>query len=85
MFLDLIQLIMSMVSMVLLVLSNLFVVMQILFGGLWSDGSGYTAGEEDELVFSYLSRIGSTTKYMLPEGKRLFLNSSTQHWEKESL
>eukprot|EP00794_Sanderia_malayensis_P002025 gene2025-2303_t len=32
--------------------------LKILFGGLWSDGSGYTAGEEDEQISSYLSRIG---------------------------
>eukprot|EP00794_Sanderia_malayensis_P012451 gene12451-13738_t len=49
---------------------------EILFGGLWSNGSGYTAGEEDEQIFSYLSRIGSTTKYMLPEGRNKII---TEH------
>eukprot|EP00794_Sanderia_malayensis_P000978 gene978-293_t len=40
---------------------------EVLFGGLWIQNSGFTPGEEDEQIFSYLSRIGATTKYMLPE------------------
>ena len=37
------------------------------------EDAGFTPGEEDELIFSYLSRIGATTKYMLPERKYLSL------------
>ena len=35
--------------------------------------AGYTPGEEDEQIFSYLSRIGATTKYMLPESNNNLL------------
>lgn len=34
---------------------------------MWKEGSGYTVGEEDEQIFSYLSRTGVTTKHMRPE------------------
>ena len=44
-------------------------VLQVLYGGVWIKDAGYTPGEEDEQIFSYLSRIGATTKYMLPERK----------------
>lgn len=43
------------------------VLLKVLYGGLWKRGSGYTIGEEDEQVFSYLSRTGVTTKHMSPE------------------
>ncbi len=42
---------------------------QVLYGGIWKTGSGYTIGEEDEQIFSYLSRTGPTIKHMLPESK----------------
>ena len=42
-------------------------------GGLWRDNSGYTVGEEDEQVFSYMSRTGTTTKHMSPERMLDFL------------
>eukprot|EP00794_Sanderia_malayensis_P014430 gene14430-15935_t len=58
---------------------------EILFGGLWSNGSGYTAGEEDEQIFSYLSRIGSTTKYMLPEGRNEVITEHVLAWNRRKI
>ncbi len=40
---------------------------KVLYGVMWKEGSGYTIGEEDEQIFSYLSRTGVTTKHMKPE------------------
>ena len=44
---------------------------------MWKEGSGYTVGEEDEQIFSYLSRTGVTTKHMRPECEfDVLINSS---------
>jgi hypothetical protein len=37
-----------------------------LFGGQWQDGAAAGSGEDMELLFSYLSRLGIITKAMGP-------------------
>ena len=44
---------------------------QVLWGGRWQEGSACTTGEEVEQINAHMSRCGSTTKYMLPEGMNL--------------
>ena len=44
---------------------------------MWKEGSGYTVGEEDEQIFSYLSRTGVTTKHMRPECEFSVLTDSS--------
>ena len=39
-----------------------------LWGGRWQKGAAATTGEEVEQINSHFSRLGSTTKHMLPEG-----------------
>ena len=41
---------------------------QVLWGGRWQVGAGATTGEEVEQINSHFSRLGSSTKHMLPEG-----------------
>jgi uncharacterized membrane protein YjjP (DUF1212 family) len=41
---------------------------KVLWGGRWQDGAACSTGEEVEQINSYFSRLGNTTKYMLPEG-----------------
>lgn len=43
--------------------------LQVLWGGRWQDGACGTTGEEVELVNAHFSRLGTTTKHMLPESK----------------
>lgn len=38
-----------------------------LWDGGWQDGAARTSGEEVEQINSYVSRLGSTTKHMIPE------------------
>eukprot|EP00794_Sanderia_malayensis_P005818 gene5818-6514_t len=57
----------------------------ILSGGLWMEDSGFTPGEEDEQIFSYLSRIGGTTKYMLPERREEAITEHAAAWNKRKL
>ena len=38
--------------------------LQIMFGGLWQDGSGWSIMETTEQANSFLSRAANTTKYM---------------------
>eukprot|EP00794_Sanderia_malayensis_P013481 gene13481-14877_t len=47
--------------------------------------SGFTPGEEDEQIFSYLSRIGVTTKYMLPERREETITEHAAAWNKRKL
>ena len=42
--------------------------MQVLWGGRWQLGAAGTSGEEVEQINSHFSRLGNTTKHMLPEG-----------------
>ena len=42
---------------------------KIIWSGRNQEGAGTTAGEEVEMVNSYLSRCGLTTKYMTKSGK----------------
>lgn len=42
---------------------------QVLWDGLWIEGTGRSTGEETEQFFSYISRCANTTKYQLPESK----------------
>eukprot|EP00795_Rhopilema_esculentum_P017827 gene17827-9517_t len=58
---------------------------EVLFGGLWTDGAGFTSGEEDEQIFSYLSRIGTTTKYMLPERREETITEHAAAWNRRKL
>lgn len=44
-----------------------------MWGGRWQEGASGTTGEEVELVNSHFSRLGTTTKHMLPESKINFL------------
>lgn len=41
---------------------------QVLWGGRWQSGAAATTGEEVEHINSHFSRLGSSTKHMLPEG-----------------
>ena len=41
---------------------------QVTWGGRWQEGSAYTIGEEVEQTNGYISRLGSTTKYMNAAG-----------------
>eukprot|EP00794_Sanderia_malayensis_P001096 gene1096-440_t len=60
-------------------------IVMILSGGLWMEDSGFTPGEEDEQIFSYLSRIGGTTKYMLPERREEAITEHAAAWNKRKL
>ena len=40
----------------------------VLWGGRWQIDAGATTGEEVEQINSHFSRLGNTTKHMLPEG-----------------
>ena len=41
---------------------------KVLWGGRWQEGAGGTTGEEVEQIKSHFSRLGNSTKHMLPEG-----------------
>ncbi|XP_065072071.1 uncharacterized protein LOC135696565 isoform X2 [Rhopilema esculentum] len=58
---------------------------EVLYGGLWTEGSGYTIGEEDEQIFSYLSRTGSTIKHMLPEHRDDAITEFAMYWNKRKV
>eukprot|EP00795_Rhopilema_esculentum_P015807 gene15807-7112_t len=58
---------------------------EVLYGGLWKRGSGYTIGEEDEQVFSYLSRTGVTTKHMSPEHREEAITEFAMSWNKRKI
>ena len=42
--------------------------LKVLWGGRWQDGATCATGEKVEQINSSFSRLGNTTKYMLPEG-----------------
>ena len=39
-----------------------------LWGGRWQNGASATTGEEVEQINSHFSRLGTSSKHMLPEG-----------------
>lgn len=43
-------------------------VCKVLWGGRWQQDTGGTTGEEVEQINSHFSRLGNSTKHMLPEG-----------------
>lgn len=45
-----------------------FISHQALWGGRWQNGAAATTGEEVEQINSHFSRLGCSTKHMLPEG-----------------
>ena len=45
----------------------LSIIDQVLWDGSWQDGAACSTGEEGEQVNSHMSRLGNTTKHMLPE------------------
>lgn len=49
--------------------SSLYPFEQTLWGGRWQPGACATTGEEVEQINSHFSKLGSTTKHMLPEGQ----------------
>ena len=42
-------------------------VAKVLWGGRWQQDTGGTTGEEVEQINSHFSRLGNSTKHMLPE------------------
>ena len=42
--------------------------MQVIWGGRWQNGASATTEEEVEQINSHFSRLGTSTKHMLPEG-----------------
>nr|XP_045622566.1 uncharacterized protein LOC123773113 isoform X2 [Procambarus clarkii]XP_045622567.1 uncharacterized protein LOC123773113 isoform X2 [Procambarus clarkii] len=52
----------------------------ILYGGRWQEGSGLTSGEEAEQVFSYLSTYNNNTKNMLKAERTEKLTEAALFW-----
>ncbi|XP_028403973.1 uncharacterized protein LOC114526573 [Dendronephthya gigantea] len=46
----------------------------VIWGGRWQQGAACATGEEVEQINSYFSRLGNTTKYMLPEGEHMVMD-----------
>ena len=53
---------------------DIFCFSQILWGGRWQVGAGAGAGEDMEQLFSYLSRLGITTKNNTAAGTYLHMH-----------
>jgi hypothetical protein len=49
-------------------------IFKILWGGRWQKEAGATTGEEVEQINSHFSRLGNSTKHMLPEGVSLLID-----------
>jgi len=45
-----------------------YYIAKILWGGRWQEGAAYGSGEDMEQLFSNLSRLNATTKYMCASG-----------------
>ncbi|XP_028417750.1 uncharacterized protein LOC114542274 [Dendronephthya gigantea] len=58
---------------------------QVTWGGRWQQGSAYTTGEEVEQINSYISRLGSTTKYMNAGGRDETITEHVMHWNKQKV
>ena len=50
----------------------MYYVLKVLWGGWWQEGAARSTGEEVEQINSYISRCGSTTKHMSPEGNEAY-------------
>ncbi|XP_048586080.1 uncharacterized protein LOC116618382 isoform X3 [Nematostella vectensis] len=55
------------------------------WGGRWQEGAAATTGEEVELINSHFSRLGSSTKHMLPEGREELLTEHAQKWNQRKI
>ncbi|XP_028410581.1 uncharacterized protein LOC114533276 isoform X3 [Dendronephthya gigantea] len=58
---------------------------QVIWGGRWQDGASATTGEEVEQINSHFSRLGCTTKHMLPEGREELLTEHALEWNKRKI
>lgn len=58
---------------------------QVLWGGRWQSGAAATTGEEVEHINSHFSRLGSSTKHMLPEGREELLTEHSFHWNRRKI
>ncbi|XP_032232016.2 uncharacterized protein LOC116605656 isoform X1 [Nematostella vectensis] len=58
---------------------------QAIWGGRWQTGAAATTGEETEQVNSHFSRLGSTTKHMLPEGREELLTEHALEWNRRKI
>ncbi|GAQ89043.1 hypothetical protein KFL_004820030 [Klebsormidium nitens] len=58
---------------------------QVLFGGLWQDGAGAGSGEDMELLFSYLSRLGIITKLMGAARRAEAITEAALYYNEEKL
>ena len=47
--------------------------LKVLWGGRWQNGASGTTGEEVEQINSHFSRLGNSTKHMLPEGMHILM------------
>ncbi|XP_028412158.1 uncharacterized protein LOC114534881, partial [Dendronephthya gigantea] len=57
----------------------------VIWGGRWQDGASATTGEEVEQINSHFSRLGCTTKHMLPEGREELLTEHALEWNKRKI
>lgn len=53
--------------------------------GEWLDGTARSTGEETEQLFSYLSRLGNTTKHQTPEHREETITEIVFHWNKTKI
>eukprot|EP00794_Sanderia_malayensis_P003930 gene3930-4480_t len=53
--------------------------------GEWQTGAASTTGEEVEQINSYVSRLGSTTKHLLPENREDTLTEQMMSWNKRKI
>ncbi|XP_028403336.1 uncharacterized protein LOC114526041 [Dendronephthya gigantea] len=58
---------------------------QVLWGGRWQKEAGATTGEEVEQINSHFSRLGNSTKHMLPEGREELLTEHALIWNKRKI
>ena len=59
-----------MIIIIVLINTIIYFLYKVLWGGWWQEGAARSTGEEVEQINSYISRCGSTTKHMCPEGSR---------------
>ncbi|XP_078375746.1 uncharacterized protein LOC144659183 [Oculina patagonica] len=58
---------------------------QVIWGGRWQNGASATTGEEVEQINSHFSRLGISTKHMLPEGREELLTENALQWNRKKV
>ncbi|CAB3998115.1 Hypothetical predicted protein [Paramuricea clavata] len=58
---------------------------QDVWGGRWQNGAAATTGEEVEAINSHFSRLGTSTKHMLPEGREELITEHALRWNRNKI